>query len=52
MVEEATDYMDKMLKKLKDQFSNTTWTHYTTGHSLGAFVSNACQIQFDDDLEQ
>ena len=52
IVEEATEYMGRYLKKLKDQYSNTTWTHYTTGHSLGGFISSACQIQFDDDLEK
>ena len=44
--------MEKVLKKLADEFSGTEWTHYTTGHSLGGFVANACQIRFDDQLEK
>ncbi|DBA86511.1 hypothetical protein WJX79_003350 [Trebouxia sp. C0005] len=52
IVEEAVVYMDDKLKKLTEQFPDTQWTHYTTGHSLGGFVANACQIHFDDQLKK
>ena len=50
IVEEAINYAGDMLKRLRDQFPDTTWTFYTTGHSLGGFVSNAIQIAYDDDF--
>lgn len=52
IVEEAADYMDSQLQRLSEQFPDTEWTHYTTGHSLGGFVANACQIRFDDQLQK
>ena len=51
-MEEAVKYAGDMLKKLPEQFSDTAWTFYTTGHSLGGFVANAIQIQFDDEFEK
>ncbi len=52
IVEEAIRYTDRMLKKLTEEFPDTEWTHYTTGHSLGGFVANVCQIRFDDQLKK
>ena len=48
IVEEAIKYAGDTLKRLPEQYPHTTWTFYTTGHSLGGFVSNAIQIRFDD----
>lgn len=52
IVEEAIEYAGDLLKKLPEQYSDTAWTFYTTGHSLGGFVANAIQIHFDDDFER
>lgn len=52
IVEEAIEYAGDMLKKLPQQYADTTWTFYTTGHSLGGFVANAIQIRYDDDFEK